>query len=139
MADLKTKPNQASVETFLESVPDAARRAECRTIVKLMRKVTKAAPKMWGASIVGFGSYHYKYESGREGDWFLVGFSPRKKDLTLYLMGGLESQAALLKKLGRHGTGKSCLYVKRLADLDLAVLEKLVAASVKQTARASSA
>lgn len=133
MAGLKTKPTAVSVAKFLGALPDRERRADCQTVAKLMRKVTKAAPKMWGPSIVGFGSYHYRYASGREGDWFLTGFSPRKKDLTLYVMGGLASQAALLKMLGRHAKGASCLYIKRLADVDLAVLEKLIAASVKHT------
>jgi hypothetical protein len=130
MAELKTKPSGASVTAFLDSLPDPERRAECKALSKLMRRVVKAPPKMWGPSIVGFGAYHYKYESGREGDWFVAGFSPRKKDLTLYLMGGLALEKALLAKLGRHRTGGSCLYVRRLADLDLAVLERLIAASI---------
>ena len=130
-AVLKTAPRAASVEAFLKQVPDEARRADCLALVKLMKKVTRADPKMWGPSIVGFGSYHYKYESGREGDWFLTGFSPRKQDLTLYIMAGFIEYEALLAKLGKHKHGKSCLYVKRLADLDMRVLEKLVVASVK--------
>jgi hypothetical protein len=129
LAELKTKPNKASVETFLESVGEA-RRQDCRTLVKIMKRVTKAEPVMWGRSIVGFGSYHYKYESGREGNWFLAGFSPRKQDLTLYIMAGFDRYQELLGKLGKHKTGKSCLYVKRLADIDLKVLEELVSASV---------
>lgn len=131
MAELKTKPSGASVAAFLEAVQGEERRADCRTLAKIMRKVTKAAPKMWGASIVGFGSYRYRYASGREGDWFPVGFSPRKKDLTLYLMGGFSEQPALMKRLGKYKSGGACLYLKRLADVDLAVLEKLIAASVK--------
>lgn len=138
MAELKTKPTAASVAAFFDALPDPERRADCRTVAKIMGKVTKVAPKMWGPSIVGFGSYHYKYESGREGDWLLVGFSPRKKDLTLYLMGLFAADRRLLEKLGPHKTGKSCLYIKRLADLDLAILEKLIAAAVKDTTRRAS-
>jgi len=130
VAELKTKRTEASVEAFLEKV-DEARRQDCRTLVKIMKKFTKAEPKMWGPSIVGFGSYHYKYESGREADWFLAGFSPRKQDLTLYIMAGFDRYAKLMGKLGKHKTGKSCLYIKRLADVDLTVLEQLVSESVK--------
>lgn len=130
MADLKTTPGRASVDTFITSVA-ADRRDDCRTLIRVMQKVTRAKPTMWGPSIVGFGTYHYKYESGREGDWFLAGFSPRARDLTLYIMGGADAYPELLAKLGPHKTGVSCLYVKRLADLDLKVLEKLVAQSVK--------
>jgi len=126
MAELKTKPSEASVGTFLAGVPDEARRADCQALVKLMKSVTKARPRMWGPSIVGFGSYRYKYDSGREGEWFLAGFSPRKSDLTLYIMSGLGPHAGLLRKLGRHKTGKSCLYIKRLADVDLDVLRELI-------------
>ena len=131
VAELKTKPSGASVEAFLEGVGDEARREDCRTLLALMRRVTGAEPEMWGPSIVGFGSYHYRYASGREGDWFLTGFSPRKRDLTLYVMAGFEGYEDLLARLGPHKTGKSCLYVKRLADLDLEVLEALIAASVE--------
>lgn len=136
MADLKTKPTAASVDAFLEAVDDEERRQDCLTILKLMKDVTKAEPKLWGGSMIGFGTYHYKYESGREGDWFLTGFSPRKKELTLYIMAGFDRYDALLAKLGKFKTGKSCLYVKRLADIDMAVLKQLVSASVthmKQT------
>lgn len=96
-----------------------------------MKKVTKAQPRMWGTGIVGFGDYHYKYESGREADWFVTGFAPRKQDLTLYVMGGFAPHTALLGRLGKHKTGRGCLYLKRLADIDVGVLEKLVAAGVK--------
>jgi hypothetical protein len=129
VAELKTKPNEASVARFLEGVADPARREDCRVLVRLMREATGAQPRMWGTSVVGFGSYHYRYASGRGGDWFRVGFSPRKQDLTLYLMSGLAPHAALLGKLGKHKTGKSCLYIKRLADVDRKVLARLVAAS----------
>ncbi|MDL1911866.1 DUF1801 domain-containing protein [Chloroflexi bacterium CFX6] len=130
MAELKTKVNKASVEKFIKDIRDERTREDCRRIVEIMQKATKAEPKMWGTSIVGFGSYHYKYASGREGDWFLVGFSPRKQNLTLYIMSGFEGYDSLLKKLGKHSTGKSCLYIKRLEDVDLKVLEELVAKSV---------
>lgn len=131
MAELKTRPSGASVETFLQGIADEARREDCRALLVLMRRVTGAEPEMWGPSIVGFGSYHYRYASGREGDWFLTGFSSRKRDLTLYIMAGFSEYDDLLARLGPHKTGKSCLYVKRLADLDLEVLEALIAASVE--------
>lgn len=131
-AELKTKVNDASVTKFLNSVADEQQRSDSFEILKLMKQVTKEEPKMWGASIVGFGSYHYKGKSGREGDWMLTGFSPRKQNLTLYLMGGLNTQAALLKKLGKHKTGGGCLYIKRLEDVDKKVLKELVQASVKK-------
>ena len=131
VAELKTRPSGASVEAFLQGVDDEVRREDCRTVLALMRRVTGAEPEMWGASIVGFGRYHYRYASGREGDWFLTGFSPRKRDLTLYIMAGFSAYDDLLAKLGPHKTGKSCLYVKRLAEVDLEVLEAMVAASVE--------
>jgi hypothetical protein len=131
MADLKTKPTVASVDGFLKGVVDEARREDCLTLVRIMRQATRAEARMWGPSIVGFGSYHYKYASGREGDWFLTGFAPRKRDLTIYIMPGFENYEVLLEKLGKHKTSKSCLYIKRLADLDLKVLRELVSVSVK--------
>ncbi len=130
MAEIKTQKTDASVEEFLHSITDEQRRADCFTVLELMKKATKAEPKMWGSSIVGFGAYRYKYESGREGDWFLVGFSPRKQNLTLYLMGGLEQQQELLPQLGKHKTGKSCLYLNKLTDVDLKVLKKMIQQSV---------
>lgn len=132
MAELKTKPNKISVEKFLKTIADEQTRSDCKTLVKLMKEATGAEPKMWGSSIVGFGQYHYKYESGREGDWFLTGFSPRKQNLTLYIMAGFAGYAELMEKLGKHATGKSCLYVKRLSDLHLPTLKKLIRGSVKQ-------
>ncbi len=135
MAELKTKRTDASVDAFLKRVPDADRREDCFTLLRLMKQVTKVEPKMWGPSIVGFGCYHYTYASGREGDWPLTGFSPRKQDLTLYLMGGLDGYGPLLGRLGKHKTGKVCLYIRRLADVDLSVLKSLVAASVKHMKR----
>ena len=131
-AEVKTKVNDASVTEFLNSVDDEQKRNECFEILKLMKQVTKEEPKMWGSSIVGFGSYHYKGKSGREGDWMLTGFSPRKQNLTLYLMGGFDTHAALLEKLGKFTTGAGCLYIKRLDDVDKKVLKELVQASVKR-------
>jgi hypothetical protein len=131
MAELKTKVNDASVEGFLNSVKDEQTRQDCFEILKIMKQVTREEPKMWGTSIVGFGSYHYKGASGREGDWMLTGFSPRKQNLTLYLMGGFDAQANLLKKLGKHKTSVGCLYIKKLADVDKRVLKELIKNSVK--------
>lgn len=131
MAEAKTKPTKQSVTAFLNKVSDPTKRADCDTLVELMRKVTGEEPKMWGPSIVGFGSYHYTYASGREGDWPLTGFSPRKDSLVLYIMSGFTRYEGLLAKLGKHKTGKSCLYVKRLADVDRKVLGELVKLSVQ--------
>ena len=131
-AELKTKVNDASVTKFLDSVADEQKRNDCFEILKMMKQVTKEEPKMWGASIVGFGSYHYKGKSGREGDWMLIGFSPRKQSLTLYLMGGFEAHDTLLKKLGKFTTSVGCLYIKTLDDVDRKVLKELVQASVKR-------
>ena len=130
MAELKTKKNTASVEKFLNNVADEQRRKDCFRLVEIMKAETKAEPAMWGTSIVGFGRHQYKYESGRELEWFLVGFSPRKQDLTLYIMGGLERYPSLMKKLGTHKTGKSCLYIKKLQDVDLSTLKQLIKQSV---------
>ena len=130
MAELKTKKTTASVEKFLNNVADEQRRKDCFRLVEIMKAETKAEPAMWGTSIVGFGRHQYKYESGRELEWFLVGFSPRKKDLTLYMMGGLERYPSLTKKLGKHKTGKSCLYIKKLEDVDLTTLKQLIEQSV---------
>ncbi len=130
-AELKTKVNDASVEGFLNSIKDEQTRADCIDILRLMKQVTKEEPKMWGASIVGFGSYHYKSASGREGDWMLTGFSPRKQNLTPYLMSGFDAHADLLKKLGKHKTSVGCLYIKKLEDVDKKVLKELVVETVK--------
>jgi hypothetical protein len=132
MAELKTKPTEQSVEDFLNAIPDEQKRADAFAIVKLMKQVTRAEPKMWGSSIVGFGSYHYKYASGHEGDTCLVGFSPRKQNLTLYLMLGVADYSDLLNKLGKHKTGKGCLYINKLADVDVPTLKELIKQSVKQ-------
>jgi hypothetical protein len=131
MAELKTKPNDQSVEAFLNSVADEKKRRDCFTILELMQQVTGTEPEMWGSTIVGFGRYHYKYASGREGDWFLTGFSPRKQNLTLYIMAGFTEYEALLSKLGKHSTGKSCLYIKKIEDIDLEALRELVRQSVE--------
>ena len=131
-AEPKTKVNDASVTEFLNSVADQQKRNDCFEIVKMMQQITKEEPKMWGSSMVGFGSYHYKGKSGREGDWLLIGFSPRKQALTLYLTGGFDTHAALLKKLGKFTTGMGCLYVKTLEDVDKKVLKELLQASVKR-------
>ncbi|MCU0231699.1 MAG: DUF1801 domain-containing protein [Acidobacteria bacterium] len=131
MAELKTKKTDASVDDFIAAVEDEQRRKDCKAVMAIMKRVTKASPKMWGTNIVGYGSYHYKYASGQEGDWPLTGFSPRKQNLTLYIMAGFDDYPELMAKLGKYKTGKSCLYLKRLSDIDTAVLEKLVAASVK--------
>lgn len=131
MAELKTKVNDASVDEFLSTVEDEGIRADCHAIVDLMRIATKAEPKMWGSSIIGFGSYHYKYASGREADWMLIGFSPRAKNITLYIMAGFEQYDEMLQKLGKFTTGKSCLYIKHLSDVHVPMLKKLIQASVK--------
>jgi hypothetical protein len=131
MADTKTKATTVSVSDFLDAKCDAARRADCDAIIIMMQKATGEKPKMWGPSIVGFGSYHYKYESGREGDMCIVGFSPRKAEIVLYIVDGFAQYEKLLAKLGKHKTGKSCLYIKRLTDVDVGVLEEMVTASVK--------
>jgi hypothetical protein len=131
MAELKTKPTDQSVEAFIAAIPDQGRREDCAALVKLFKRVTGQPARMWGPSIVGFGSYHYTYASGREGDWPVLAFSPRKQNLTLYLMLKYAEHGALMKKLGKHTTAKSCLYIKRLADIDTKVLEQLIAKSLK--------
>ncbi len=133
MAELKTKLNDASVEDFLNKVEDEQKRKDSFEIIKMMRQATKEEPKMWGPAIIGFGSYHYKYESGREGDMPIIGFSPRKQNLTLYVGLGEDSKNPLLKKLGKHTTGKVCLYIKKLADVDRTVLQELINESAKMT------
>ena len=135
MAELKTKKNETGVMDFINAIQDEAKRKDSLAILKLMRQVTKKKPKMWGESIVGFGKYHYKYASGREGDWFATGFSPRKQNLTIYIMGGLDQHKALLKKLGKHSTGMGCVYVKKLEDVNVEVLQDLIAQSVKGLAQ----
>jgi len=131
MAEPKTKPTNESVKDFLNEISDEARRADCFAVAKIMEEISGEKPKMWGPSIVGFGSYHYKYASGREGDWPMMGFSPRKKDLTLYIMMGFEKHADLMEKLGKHSTSKSCLYIKRLSDVHIPTLKKLIKIGLK--------
>lgn len=128
---LKTKPGKASVAEFLNAIEDEERRADAKKVSSMMRRATGSRPKLWGTGIVGFGSYHYRYASGREGDWMIVGFSPRKTNLTLYIMPGFKNFASLMSKLGKYKTGKSCLYIKRLDDVDQKALEKLITESVK--------
>lgn len=131
MAELKTKPTNQSVADFLGKIPDAQRREDCFAIAKLMEEITGSKPRMWGTAIVGFGTFHYKYASGREGDWLMTGFSPRKQDLTLYILMGFQKHGELMKQLGKYRLGKSCLYIKRLSDIHLPTLKKLLKASVK--------
>jgi len=131
MSKLKTTPNANDVQDFLEAVEDEQKRRDSFTLLQLMQDITGEAPKMWSNSIVGFGSYHYRYKSGREGDWFLTGFSPRKTSLSLYIMAGFDRYEDLLEKLGKYKTGKSCLYVKKLADVDRNILRELISASVQ--------
>ena len=126
MADLKTKKNDGSVEDFLNSVENPKRKADAFEILKLMKDVTGEEAVMWGKSLVGFGSYDYKYASGREGSWFLTGFSPRKQSMTLYIMPGFDRYDDLMSQLGKYTTGKSCLYVKKLEDVNIDVLRELV-------------
>ena len=130
-AELKTKVNDASVTDFLNSVEDEQKRKDTFEILRIMKQITKEEPKMWGSSIVGFGTYHYKYESGREGDSAMIGFSPRKQNITLYIVPGFERYQGLMKKLGKHSTGKSCLYIKRLGDVDVEVLKQLITESLQ--------
>lgn len=131
MSELKTRVNDASVEKFLNAIVDEQKRGDCFALLKLMKQAAGFEPRMWGDSIVGFGSYHYKGASGREGDWMLTGFSPRKQNITVYIMPGFDHYQELLGKLGRHSLGKSCLYFKRLADIDQDVLKEMVKQSVK--------
>ena len=131
MADLKTVPTRFSVDKFLKGITDEQKRADCFEIKKLMEKATKSKAKMWGPAIVGFGDHHYVYESGREGDWFITGFSPRKQNLTLYTMGGFHQFEDLMKKLGKYTMGKSCLYINKLEDVDMKVLKEIITRSVK--------
>ena len=130
MAQNKTQPTKLKVSDFIAGIEDAQKRSDCRELMKIMRAVTGRRATMWGPSIVGYGKCHYRYQSGREGDFFLTGFPPRKQALTIYVISGFKAHAALMKKLGKHKTGKSCLYVKRLDDIDREVLTQLIQASV---------
>jgi len=131
MAPNKTMPSAVSVQTFLDSVPDDGKRADALSLIDIMQKATGECPVMWGPSIVGFGSYHYRYASGREGDSPLVGFSPRTTSLVIYIVTGFDGAEPLLAELGKHSTGKSCLYIKRLSDVDLKVFARLIKQSVQ--------
>ncbi|MFN0123632.1 MAG: DUF1801 domain-containing protein [Blastocatellia bacterium] len=135
MAELKTRETDASVDAYLDAIENEQRRTDCRAICDLMRRVTKYEARMWGPSIVGFGSDHYKYDSGHEGDACLAGFSSRRNDITFYIVSGFEGYDALLARLGKHKTGKVCLYIKRLADIDTGVLEKIIKGSVAEMKR----
>ncbi len=132
MAELKTKQTEKSVEKFLKSVKDTRQREDSFTVLKMMQKITNCEPKMWGPSIIGFGVYHYKYASGREGDWPIAAFSPRKGNLTLYIMPGFERYKELMNKLGKFKTGKCCLYIKKLEDVNMSVLKDLVKSSAEE-------
>jgi len=135
MAELKTKETDASVQAYLDAIDDELRRQDCKELVKIMSRVTGEKPKMWGTSIVGFGSYHYKYESGHEGDSCLVGFSSRKGDISLYISNAFKSRESLLAEFGKHKTGKACVYIKRLSDVKVPILEMLVLETVKERQR----
>ena len=130
MAELKTTPNSSDVEAFLNGIDHDKRKEDGFRVLKIMQEETQYKPKMWGTSIVGFGEYHYKYDSGREGDWFLTGFSPRKQSLSLYIMAGFNRFEELMARLGKYKTGKSCLYVNKLEDIDEEVLRKLIKESI---------
>ena len=130
MAENKTVPNNKSVKKFLDTLVDETKRKDCHVILKMMQEITGEKAKMWGDSIIGFGQYHYQYASGREGDFFVTGFAPRKQDLTIYIMPGFTNYTELLARLGKHKTGKSSLYIKNLADADRNILEKLISRSV---------
>ena len=131
MAENKTKPNKMSVTAFINGIEDEQRRRDVKKVAAMMREATGSRARMWGANMVGYGQYHYKYDSGREGDFMVTGFSPRKQALTLYVIPGFRHFEALMRKLGKYKTGKSCLYIKRLTDVDEKVLKQLIVASVK--------
>ena len=137
MPQNKTVPTNASVADFLAAVPNPRRRADGETLLSMMRDITGVEPQMWGPSIIGFGSYHYKYESGREGDMPITGFSPRSRSLSLYIMDGSDTHDDLLSQLGKHRKGASCLYINKLADVDTAILSELIARSVEQVKTAN--
>lgn len=138
MAETKTKPTKVSVTAYINAIEDPERRKDCKTLVTMMTKVTTAKPKMWGPSIIGFGSYHYKYESGHEGDSCILGFASRKGDISIYIVASFPGSDALFAKLGKHKRGKACTYVKRLSDIDPEVLERILAGSVAERRRGQS-
>jgi len=131
VAENKTKPTKASVAAFINSIEDKQKRRDVRKVAAMMRAATGSRARMWGANIVGFGEYHYKYASGREGDFMITGFSPRKQALTVYVIPGFKHFESLMGKLGKYKTGKSCLYIKKLPDVDEKILERLIVSSVK--------
>ena len=135
MAENKTKPTTVSVAKFIKAVPDDVKRRDSEALIVIMREISKEEPVMWGPSIVGFGSYHYKYASGHEGDCCKIGFSPRKSDLTIYIMAGFDKYSELMKTLGKHKSGKACLYIKRLDDVHLPTLKKLIRESFKYVSK----
>ena len=135
MAENKTKPTKSSVTAFLNKIQDQQVRDDCFAILEMMQKVSNSEPVMWGSAIIGFGTYHYVYESGREGDTIVIGFSPRKQNISIYLMGGLKNVEAELSKLGKYKTGKGCLYIKSLSDVNAAVLKKIFAKAFKEAQR----
>ena len=132
MAENKTKPTSESVTSFLNKIKDPQLRDDCFAILALMKSVSKTEPVMWGSAIIGFGTYHYVYESGREGDTVMIGFSPRKQNISIYLMGGLSKVQSELAKLGKHKTGGGCLYIKSLSDVNTVVLKKILTKAYKQ-------
>ena len=131
MAENKTKPTANSVEDFINKVDHPQKREDSFTLLEIMKEITGEEAVLWGPSLIGFGTYHYKYESGREGDFFLTGFSPRKQSLVLYIMSGFGKEKELMEQLGNYKTGKSCLYVKKLGDIDMGVLRELITSSVE--------
>jgi Domain of unknown function (DU1801) len=131
MAEPKTKPTDTDVSAFIQAIEEEQKRKDCEAVMKIMKQASKEKPVLWGGSIIGFGSYHYVYASGNTGDWPLTGFSPRKKNITLYIMPGFDKYEALMKKLGKFKTGKSCLYINKLSDVDTKVLTELVRLSVE--------
>ncbi len=135
MSELKTRENDSGVIDFIHTIADEEKRQDCLEVMQVMKEITSREPKMWGGSIIGFGKYHYKYASDREGDWFLTGLSPRKQSLTLYLMSGLDDDDKLLARLGKYKTGKACLYIKRLEDVDRNILREMITRSVERTIR----
>jgi hypothetical protein len=137
MVENKTKPNQADVDSFLDGIENPRKRDDCREIASMMKEITGSEPVMWGDSIVGFGDLHYRYASGREGDWFLTGFSPRKQNLTLYFTNNIEDFRDMLKNLGKFKAGKGCLYINWLEDIDRDVLRELISTTVKKQTNSS--
>ena len=129
MSELKTQPNDKSVDSFLNTIEDNSKKEDAFKLLNLMKSATHEEPRMWGDSIIGFGAYHYKYESGREGDWFITGFSPRKNNFSVYIMPGFSRYDDLMKDLGKHKTGKSCLYINRLSEINSDVLRNLISES----------